>query len=108
VATQLSVPSKEMYEYAIQASLGDDVYHEPNTAAFEAHIARLYGKEAALFVSSGTMANQLAVRTHLKQPPYSVLCDHRAHVYVCEAGGLAYHSSAQVIPVIPSNGRRPF
>jgi threonine aldolase len=97
-----------MYEYAIQASLGDDVYHEPNTIAFEAHIARLCGKEAALFVSSGTLANQLAVRTHLKQPPYSVLCDHRAHVYLCEAGALAYHSGAQVIPVIPSNGRRQF
>jgi threonine aldolase len=54
------------------------------------------------------LANQLAVRTHLKQPPYSVLCDHRAHVYLCEAGALAYHSGAQVIPVIPSNGRRQF
>src|SRR5487761_1083394 len=98
-----------MFEYAIQASLGDDVYHhEPSTAALEAHIARLCGKEAALFVSSGTMANQLAVRAHLRQPPHSVLCDHRAHIYVCEAGGLSFHSGAQAIPVIPSNGRRPF
>ncbi|KAI9452085.1 pyridoxal phosphate-dependent transferase, partial [Russula earlei] len=105
VSDTVTVPSKEMYEYAIQASLGDDVYHEPNTAALEAHMARLFGKEAALFVPSGTMANQLAIRTHLKQPPYSILCDHRAHIYVCEAGGLAHHSGAQVIPVIPSNGR---
>lgn len=93
-----------MYEYAIRASLGDDVYHEPNTAALEAHMSRLFGKEDALFVPSGTMANQLAIRTHLKQPPYSILCDHRAHIYVCEGGGLAHHSGAQVIPVIPSNG----
>ncbi|KAH9176955.1 pyridoxal phosphate-dependent transferase [Lactarius sanguifluus] len=98
-------PSKEMYEYAIQASLGDDVYHDPNTAALEAHMARLFGKEAALFVPSGTMSNQLAVRTHLKQPPYSVLCDHRSHLYACEAGGIALNSGAQAIPVIPSNGR---
>lgn len=96
-----------MYEYAVQASLGDDVYHEPNTAALEAHIARIFGKEAAVFVPSGTMANQLAVSSHLKQPPYSILCDHRAHIYKCEAGGLALHSGAQVIPVIPSNGRQP-
>jgi threonine aldolase len=96
-----------MYEYAVQASLGDDVYHEPNTAALEAHMARLFGKEAALFVASGTMANQLAIRSHLKQPPYSVLCDHRAHIYVCEAGGLASNSGAQAIPLIPSNGKRP-
>jgi threonine aldolase len=95
-----------MYEYAVQASLGDDVYHEPNTAALEAHMAQLFGKEAALFVASGTMSNQLAIRTHLKQPPYSVVCDHRAHVYKCEAGGLAFLTGAQVIPVIPSNGKR--
>ncbi|KAI0252610.1 threonine aldolase [Lactifluus subvellereus] len=105
VTTQLSVPSKEMYEYAVHASLGDDVHHDPHTAALEAHMAQLFGKEAALFVPSGTMSNQLAVRTHLKQPPYSVLCDHRAHIYACEAGGIAFHSGAQVIPAIPSNRR---
>ena len=97
-----------MYEYAVQASLGDDVYHVPNTAsaALEAHMARLFGKEAALFVPSGTMSNQLAIRTHLKQPPYSIVCDHRAHAYAYESGGLAYHTGAQAIPVIPSNGKR--
>jgi threonine aldolase len=94
-----------MYEYATQASLGDDVYHDPNTAALEAHMAQLFGKEAALFVASGTMSNQLAMRTHLKQPPYSVLCDHRSHIYACEAGGMALYSGAQAIPVIPSNGK---
>jgi threonine aldolase len=52
-----------MYEYAVQASLEDDVYHVPNTgsAPLEAHMARLFGKEAALFVPSGTMSNQLAI-----------------------------------------------
>ncbi|KAH9996572.1 threonine aldolase [Russula vinacea] len=106
VPDTVTVPSKEMYDYASQASLGDDVfYDEPNTATLEAHMARLFGKEAALFVASGTMSNQLATRTHLKQPPYSIVCDHRAHIYVCEAGGLAFHTGAQVIPVIPSNGR---
>jgi len=68
--------------------------------------AGLLAKEAALFVASGTMSNQLAIRTHLKQPPYSIVCDHRAHIYLCEAGGLAFHTGAQVIPVIPSNGKR--
>ena len=69
-----------MYIYASLASVGDDVYHEPSTFALEAHMAKLTGKEAALFVPSGTMSNQLGLRTHLKQPPYSVLCDHRAHI----------------------------
>ena len=70
-----------MYAYAAQASLGDDVYHEPSTAALERHVAQLTGKEAGLFLASGTMSNQIALRTHLAQPPYSVLCDQRAHIH---------------------------
>ena len=75
-----AVPTPDMYLYAVRASVGDDVYHEPCTKALEAHMAKITGKEAALFVPSGTMSNQLALRTHLKQPPYAVLCDHRAHI----------------------------
>lgn len=69
-----------MYAYAIKASLGDDVYHDPSTHALEAHIARLTGKQAALLVASGTLGNQLAIRSHLHQPPFSVICDVRAHL----------------------------
>ena len=72
-----------MYEYATQASLGDDVYGERCTQALEAHMAKITGKEAACFMASGTMSNQIALRTHLKQPPYSVLCDHRGHIIKC-------------------------
>ncbi|KAF9036466.1 hypothetical protein BDZ89DRAFT_1100632 [Hymenopellis radicata] len=93
-----------MYEYAVQATLGDDVYDEPSTAALEAHVAQLAGKEAGLFMSSGTQSNQIGIRTHLKQPPYTVLLDHRCHVHRYEVGGLAFHSGAAVTPVIPSNG----
>ena len=78
------VPTEEMYSYAVQASLGDDVYHEePSTNALEKHIAKLTGKEAGLFVSSGAMGNQIALRTHLMQPPYSILCDVRSHINKC-------------------------
>ncbi|KAI0690682.1 pyridoxal phosphate-dependent transferase [Cytidiella melzeri] len=104
ISDTITVPSKEMYTYASLASVGDDVYHEPCTLALEVHMAKLTGKEAALFVPSGTMSNQLALRTHLKQPPYSVLCDHRGHINCYEAGGIAFHSGAHTIPVIPSNG----
>jgi len=108
-----------MYAYALQASLGDDVYFEPTANSLEAHIAKLAGKEAALFVPSGTMSNQIALRTHLVQPPYSVLCDYRSHInkYVSaflspgyvftlkryETGGAAFHSGAHTVAVIPSN-----
>jgi threonine aldolase len=92
-----------MQKYAYQSSLGDDVYHDPATRTLETVIARLTGKEAALFMPSGTMSNQIGIRTLLKQPPYSVLCDHRAHIHKHEAGGLGFHSGAGVLPVIPSN-----
>ncbi|KAH7911226.1 pyridoxal phosphate-dependent transferase [Hygrophoropsis aurantiaca] len=93
-----------MYQYAAQASLGDDVYHDASTIALEAHIAQLAGKEAALFVTSGTMGNQISIRTHLQQPPYSVICDVRGHTNVYEAGGAAFFSGAHNITISPSNG----
>ncbi|KAG5460678.1 MAG: pyridoxal phosphate-dependent transferase [Olpidium bornovanus] len=48
---------------------------------------------------------QIALRAHLTQPPHSVLCDQRAHVYRHEAGGISYHSQASVTAVSPRNGR---
>ncbi|KAG6371662.1 pyridoxal phosphate-dependent transferase [Boletus reticuloceps] len=100
----ITVPTKAMYEYAVRASVGDAVFREPCTSAFEEHMAQLTGKEAALFVSSGTLGNQLAIRTHLLQPPFSILTDVRSHINSYEAGGAAMHSGAYPIPVTPSNG----
>jgi threonine aldolase len=110
-----------MYAYAILATLGDDVYTEPSTkyvppflptpvldaslsSALEAHCASITVNEAGLFVTSGTAGNQIALRSHLKQPPYTVLCDYRAHIYRYEAGGAGFHSGAAVTAVVPSNG----
>ncbi|KAG6866813.1 hypothetical protein C0991_008749 [Blastosporella zonata] len=104
ISDTITVPTPEMYAYAALATIGDDVYHDPSTIALEAHMAQLTGKEAGLFMPSGTASNQIALRTHLKQPPYSVLCDHRAHIHKYEAGGTAFHSGAAVTPVVPSNG----
>lgn len=74
---------------AIQAcSLLDDVYSEdPTTQDLEAHCAALCGKEAGLLVLSGTMGNQIALRSLLTRPPHGVLCDHRSHIVKWEAGG---------------------
>ncbi|KIK97658.1 hypothetical protein PAXRUDRAFT_202349 [Paxillus rubicundulus Ve08.2h10] len=104
ISDTITVPTKEMYEYAVRASLGDAVFEEPSTTILESHIAKLAGKEAALFVTSGTMGNQLAIRTHLHQPPFSVVGDVRAHINMYEAGGAALHSGAHIIPITPSNG----
>ncbi|EJD55442.1 hypothetical protein AURDEDRAFT_109769 [Auricularia subglabra TFB-10046 SS5] len=104
ISDTVTVPTPEMYQYALQASLGDDVFDEPCTKLLEEHLARITGKEAAIFVPSGTMSNQLALRAHLTQPPHSVLMDVRGHVNVHEAGGLAAHCGASTIPVTPANG----
>lgn len=88
------------------ATFGDDVFDEdPTVHALQARLAELTGKEAALWTLSGTMGNQVCMRTHLKQPPQSVLLDHRAHIYVWESGALPALSQASVTPVKPRNGR---
>jgi threonine aldolase len=91
---------------AIQnTTLLDDVFMEdPTTISLEAHLASLTEHEDALFVLSGTMGNQLALRSHLTQPPHSVLCDYRAHIIEWEAGGAATLSGALVKTVVPANG----
>lgn len=88
-----------------QTTLLDDVFREdPTTNALETHLAQLTGHESALFVLSGTMGNQLALRSHLTQPPHSVLCDYRAHILEWEAGGAAVLCGALLKGVVPSNG----
>lgn len=99
-----TTPSRGMLEAALECSVGDAVYDEDDdTNALQQRLAKMCGKERGLFCMSGTLANQIGVRTHLKEPPYSVLCDYRAHIYVHEASGLAMLSSAMVIPVRPTN-----
>ncbi|KAG6891408.1 hypothetical protein C0992_007187 [Termitomyces sp. T32_za158] len=81
ISDTVTAPTPEMLAYAALATIGDDVYYDPSTNALETHMAQLTGKDAGLFMPSGTASNQIALRTHLKQPPYSVLCDHRAHIH---------------------------
>ncbi|BGP01512.1 hypothetical protein NBRC10513v2_005154 [Rhodotorula toruloides] len=101
----ITIPTDELYELMKNASRGDSVYDEDeDTIELEQRIAEMAGKEAALFCVSGTMTNQLAIRTHLHQPPYSVVTDHRAHVHISEAGGIAFHSLATTNAVYPRDG----
>lgn len=86
-------------------TLLDDVFVEdPTTNALESFIAELTGHPAALLVLSGTMGNQLALRTHLAAPPHAVLTDHRSHILHWEAGGVASLCGALVQGVTPKNG----
>lgn len=86
-------------------TLLDDVFQDdPTTNNLEAFIADLTGKEAALLVLSGTMGNQVSIRTQLLAPPHSVVTDYRSHIMEWEAGGVASLCGALMKPVTPSNG----
>ncbi|KAF2400392.1 threonine aldolase [Trichodelitschia bisporula] len=101
----VTTPTASMLSAIAETTLGDDVFHEDATTAnLEAHIADLTGHEAGLLVMSGTMGNQIALRTHLGGPPHSVLCDARSHVLCYEAGGAASLCGALVVGVEPKNG----
>lgn len=100
-----TVPTQSMLESIQNATFGDSVYNEDrSTLMLEKKMCEMTGKPAALFCASGTLSNQIGLRANLVQPPYSILCDHRAHVFLHESGGLATLSQAMVHPVHPSNG----
>ena len=85
----ITQPTPAMRQAMTEAIVGDDVFgDDPTVRALEEATADLLGKEAALFVPSGTMANQLAIRCHT-QPGDEILLDGNAHIYWYEAGGSA-------------------
>lgn len=99
-------PTPRMLEAIAATTLEDDVYSEdPTTNDLETFIADLTGKEAALLVLSGTMGNQVALRTQLLAPPHGVLTDYRSHILEWEAGGVASLTGALVKGVVPANGK---
>ena len=78
----VTTPTASMLLATQNCTLQDDVFQEdPTTNSLEAYITDMTGKEAGLFVISGTMGNQLSVRTALGGPPHSILADTRSHVY---------------------------
>jgi len=100
-----TTPTASMLRAIQQCTLLDDVTMEdPTTLSLERFIAELAGKEEALLVLSGTMGNQVALRTHLTAPPQAVLCDRRGHIINYEAGGVASLSQAMLQPIDAKNG----
>ncbi|EMC93544.1 hypothetical protein BAUCODRAFT_245092 [Baudoinia panamericana UAMH 10762] len=101
----VTTPTTRMLNAIASTTLLDDVFQDdPTTNDLEAFIADLTGKEAALLVLSGTMGNQVSIRTQLLAPPHSVVTDHRSHILEWEAGGVASLCGALVKPVVPKNG----
>jgi threonine aldolase len=96
-------PTPEMRQAMAEAEVGDDVYREdPTVNRLEQRAAEILGKEAALFVPSGTMGNQISVKVHTR-PGQEVICDERSHVFNFEMGAMAAISGCQA-RTIPAPG----
>lgn len=98
-------PTSEMLSFMMKAEVGDDVFREdPTVLELERKVAEMFGKEAALFTPSGTMANQIAINVHT-QPGKQVVCDKTAHIYNFENGGIAVNSGCSVKLIDGDRGR---
>ncbi|SFF65051.1 L-threonine aldolase [Halobacillus alkaliphilus] len=88
-------PTRAMREAAFEAEVGDDVYEEdPTVKKLENRAAELTGKEAALFVTSGTQGNQISVLTHC-QPGDEVLMEANAHLFLYEGASMSALAGVQ-------------
>jgi threonine aldolase len=98
-------PTPGMRRAMADAEVGDDVYEEdPSIRALEERTAELFGHEAALFVPSGTMGNQIGMRL-VCEPGQEVLCDADAHVVTYEMGAAAAIFGISTRTVVSDGGR---
>ncbi len=105
VSDTVTKPTPEMLSCMMKAEVGDDVFREdPTVLELESKVATMFGKEAALFTPSGTMANQIAINIHT-QPGKQVVCDKTAHIYNFENGGIAVNSGCSVKLIDGDRGR---
>ncbi|HEX7065400.1 MAG TPA: low-specificity L-threonine aldolase [Bacillales bacterium] len=92
-------PTEEMRKAIYNAEVGDDVYGEdPTVNLLEKKAAELLGKEAALFVTSGTQGNQIAVLTHCR-PGNEIILEEEAHIYYYEGAAISALAGVQPRPV---------
>ena len=98
-------PTSAMLDAMFKAKVGDDVFHEdPTINELEHFAAEMFGMEASLFCSSGTMTNQIAIKCHT-QPGDEVICDRTSHIFQYEAGGIAFNSGCSVNVIVGNRGR---
>ncbi len=98
-------PSKAMLEHMRLAPVGDDVFMEdPSINTLEKFISEKFGMEAGLFCPSGTMTNQVAIKTHT-QAGDEVICEELSHVYQYEGGGIAFNAGCSVKLLQGDRGR---
>jgi len=97
-------PTEKMREAMFAAEVGDDVFGEdPTINKLQERVASILGKEAALYVPSGTMSNQIAINL-LTEPGDEVYCDAGAHIFNYEGGAPAFLSGVQIRPIQGQRG----
>ncbi|HXK59778.1 MAG TPA: low specificity L-threonine aldolase [Acidobacteriota bacterium] len=100
----VTTPTEEMRKAMAQAEVGDDVYGEdPTVNRLQDRAAEIFGKEAGLFVPSGTMGNQVAIKLHT-QPGQEVVVEERAHIFNYEMATMAAFSGCLARPVPGERG----
>jgi threonine aldolase len=100
----VTLPTDEMRHAMAEAEVGDDVYAEdPTMNRLEARAAEIFAREAAIFVPTGSMGNQIAVKLHTR-PGQEVICEQRAHVYNYEMGMMSLFSACSPRPIYSSDG----
>src|SRR5687768_12351176 len=97
-------PTPEMREAMFTAEVGDDVYQEdPTVNLLEERAAAVLGKEAALFVPTGTMGNTAAIKVHTEHGQ-EVICESRCHVFNYELAMMAWFAGAVARPIASDDG----
>jgi threonine aldolase len=100
----LTRPTPEMRAAMAAAEVGDDVYGEdPTINRLEERAAEIFGREAAVFVPTGTMGNQIAIRLHTR-PGQEIVCESRSHILDWEMATAASFSGCLIRPVVASHG----
>ncbi|MBM3456004.1 MAG: threonine aldolase [Bacteroidetes bacterium] len=98
-------PTKEMLDFMMSAAVGDDVFGEdPTVNELENYTAALFGKEAAIFCTSGTQSNQIGINLHVN-PGGEVICHYESHIFKYEGGGIARNSGASIRTIDGDRGR---
>lgn len=100
----VTTPSKLMRRAMAEAEVGDDVFGEdPTINALQDHCAALFDKERALYVPSGTMANQVSLNAHTN-PGDEVICEYGSHIFNYEGGAPGLLSGVQLHPLHGDRG----
>lgn len=100
----ITKPTSEMRRAMLEAEVGDDVFQEdPSVNKLQEYAADLLGKEAALYVPSGVMGNQICLNV-LTNPGDEVICEFNAHIFNYESGSPAALSGIQLLTVEGKSG----